>query len=596
MPETPLPSDDHETFAPSSANQNRPVEPGERTTDFVEWANEEFTVPVEAAEAALTTQVPAELTDHPRYQIVRLLGQGGMGTVWQARHMLMERMVALKVIHPRFTSDPVAIERFRREVKAAALLQHPHVVVSHDAEQAGPTHFLVMEFVEGQDLAAYLDARGQLPIQEACRYAMQAALGLQYAHERGMVHRDIKPQNLMRTVAGEIKILDFGLARMGSTTGANTNLIAMRALSQNAVSLTPADIVMGTLDYLAPEQAMNASSVDIRADIYSLGCSLYQMLAGQVPFPGNDPCAKLAQHNACAPPRLTELRAEIPPALADVVAKMLAKNPAHRQQTPAEVAEALRSFAEPVERLRKRGPPRLLVGLFISAALGAGLLALRPRWHQGDPNGQATTVPARPKVVRSIEGWGQLTDPDGDCVIEATKSRLTIKVPGTRHNLAGVTGGTNAPRVLRPVDGNFTAEVIVSGDFKPTDIGGFNGAGLLLWGDEQNYVRLERNVWLGQLGEPWNLAPLFEYWKNGKRVDPELGISTPFFKGRSTHLRLIRRDNQLECAVSHDGLDWIPGKIIPIDFPRKLQLGIAAVNTSRDPFTVDFQALEVVTK
>ena len=161
--------------------------------------------------------LPKELNDHPRYRVVAALGAGGMGTVYRAEHRLMDRPVALKVIRGDLLGNEAMVERFRREVKSAArLASHPNIVAAYDAEQAGETHMLVMEFIEGTDLARVVDRRGPLPVGEACEYARQAALGLQHAFEDGMVHRDIKPQNLMRTTRGQIKILDFGLARFAS--------------------------------------------------------------------------------------------------------------------------------------------------------------------------------------------------------------------------------------------------------------------------------------------------------------------------------------------------------------------------------------------
>src|SRR4051812_34026409 len=160
--------------------------------------------------------VPEDLKGHPRYRVVRLLGQGGMGTVYLAEHVLMGRPVALKVINPRFTSSDAAVERFRREVRSAAQLSHPNIVTAHDADQAGCTHFLVMEYVEAQSLGQVISGRTTLTVAQTCECARQAALGLQHAYERGMVHRDIKPDNLMLTRDGVVKILDFGLARLGS--------------------------------------------------------------------------------------------------------------------------------------------------------------------------------------------------------------------------------------------------------------------------------------------------------------------------------------------------------------------------------------------
>ncbi|MBI3468526.1 MAG: serine/threonine protein kinase, partial [Planctomycetes bacterium] len=245
----------------------------------------------------------------------------------------MKRLVALKVISPRFTEKPEAVDRFQRELKAAARLSHPNIATAYDAEQAGNTHFLVMEFVEGTTLARLVAESGTLPVARACDYVRQAASGLQHAFERGMVHRDIKPQNLILTPEGQIKILDFGLALFVSQTGP-------------ADALTDPGAVMGTPDYIAPEQASDAHSADVRADIYSLGCTLYYLLAGRPPYPEGTFVQKLMSHVERSAKPLTELRKDIPPALAGLIDRMRAKDPSRRYQTPAEVAEALTPFAQ----------------------------------------------------------------------------------------------------------------------------------------------------------------------------------------------------------------------------------------------------------
>jgi serine/threonine-protein kinase len=211
--------------------------------------------------------VPPELTRHPRYRAIRLLGQGGMGAVYLAEHRRMKRVVALKVINPKLLSHPGALARFQQEVRAAAQLDHPNIVAAHDADQADGLHFLVMEYVEGQNLADYLAEKGPLPVAEACDAARQAALGLQHAHERGTVHRDVKPHNLMRAPSGRLKLLDFGLARLAAGPG--------DAAEDDGASLAPhltgAGAVVGTADYIAPEQARDAHGADGRvafADIY----------------------------------------------------------------------------------------------------------------------------------------------------------------------------------------------------------------------------------------------------------------------------------------------------------------------------------------
>jgi WD40 repeat protein len=286
-------------------------------------------------------QLPLELAWHPRYRVEKLLGAGGMGTVYRAYHRAMERPVALKVINPGLMTSPAVVERFTREVKAVARLSHPHIVTAFDAEQEGETHFLITEYVEGTDLGRLVQERGPFPVDRACDYVRQAALGLQHAFDQGMVHRDLKPHNLMLTPDGRVKILDFGLARFASEA-ADTAAVTDTDLSSAAVTGT--GLVLGTVDYIAPEQADDAHQADIRSDIYSLGCTLYHLLAGQPPFPTGTPVQKLIAHREKKPQPLTELRPDLPEELWFVVECMMAKNPADRFQTPAEVAFALEPF------------------------------------------------------------------------------------------------------------------------------------------------------------------------------------------------------------------------------------------------------------
>lgn len=317
------PSANHVAAASSSVEVTRPFVP-------------------ESGCAGLTgsPSVPPALVGHPRYEVLELLGSGGMGAVYKARHRLMDRLVALKVIRPDLVGEPAMVSRFEREARAAARLAHPNIVAAYDADQVGGTHFLVMEYVEGADLDHVLVARGRLPLTEACEYARQAALGLQHAHEQGMAHRDIKPHNLMLTPQGRVKILDFGLARFASEA-------LLPVPSGGGGDESSSHTGLGTLDYLAPEQARGAARADIRADIYSLGCTLYRFLTGRVPFPGCTPREKLQRHLQWAPAPLADFRADVPPGLALVVERMMAKEPSQRYQTPAEVAEALAPFAAP---------------------------------------------------------------------------------------------------------------------------------------------------------------------------------------------------------------------------------------------------------
>lgn len=334
------------------------------------------TVTVDGAATApdVPAGVPAELADHPRYRVVGLLGTGGMGAVYLAEHRRMQRVVALKVISPRLVASPSAVERFQREVKAAARLNHPNIVTAHDADQAGDLHFFVMEYVRGTDLNVLLDARGRLPVAEACEYARQAALGLQHAHENGMTHRDIKPHNLMVVPgpAPQVKILDFGLASLVSEAALPVGPDAADPTGE----LTGAGAVMGTPDYMAPEQGRDARSADIRSDVYSLGCTLYTLLTGEVPFPGGTPLEKVQAHAERTPRPASELRPDLPPGLARVLDRMMARDPAQRYQTPAEAAAALAPFAAPVKRSRRR-PALVTAALALAATIVLGVVYVK---------------------------------------------------------------------------------------------------------------------------------------------------------------------------------------------------------------------------
>lgn len=314
-----------------------------------------------------TPAAPAELRDHPRYRILDLVGKGGMGAVYRAEHRLMKRTVALKVLDRSFTARPEMVERFRHEVQAAAHLTHPHIVQAFDAEQAGEVHFLVMEFIHGTDLARLTAARGRLSVAEACSCVRQAALGLQHAFEHGMTHRDVKPHNLILTAAGIVKVLDFGLARLNQDAGA-------------ATGVTSAGMILGTADYMAPEQADNPHTADVRSDIYALGCTLYHLLTGQVPFPGGGLSAKLRAHAEKEPPRVCSVQPDVPDELSALVARMLAKSPSQRPATPAEVAETLAPFAtvSPSLRAAEALAPAACAGTPTAADLNEAALPTTP--------------------------------------------------------------------------------------------------------------------------------------------------------------------------------------------------------------------------
>jgi WD40 repeat protein/tRNA A-37 threonylcarbamoyl transferase component Bud32 len=268
------------------------------------------------------------------FLVLDKLGEGGMGQVYKAQHLRMKRVVALKVIRKEKLASPDSVRRFYQEVEAAAQLSHPNIVLAYDAGQAGNTHYLSMEYVEGTDLNKLVKDAGPLPVTLACEYVRQVALALQHAHEKGLVHRDIKPHNMLLARSGEgpgrVKLLDMGLARLSG---------------QGETSLTQTGQVIGTPDYLAPEQALDARSADTRSDIYSLGCTLYFLLSGSPPYIGDTLAQVLLKHQMEEPAPLAQKRSDIPPGLEAVLRRMMAKKPEARFQTPAEVAQALEPLA-----------------------------------------------------------------------------------------------------------------------------------------------------------------------------------------------------------------------------------------------------------
>jgi serine/threonine protein kinase len=281
--------------------------------------------------------LPPELANNPHYEILRELGRGGMGVVYLAHNKLMDRLEVLKVVNKAHLDHPGAVERFLREIRAAAKLSHANVVAAYSAVQQGELLAFAMEYVEGQDLASLVKSQGPLPVANACFYVQQAALGLQHAYEKQMVHRDIKPQNLILAREGKkhlVKVLDFGLAKV------------MREKTDDT-GLTGEGRMLGTPDYIAPEQTLDAAKADIRADIYSLGCTLYFLLSGRAPFSANSLGAILLAHQMQEAKTLNLVRPEVPQELAAVVRKMMAKSPVQRYQTPREVAQALAPFIKP---------------------------------------------------------------------------------------------------------------------------------------------------------------------------------------------------------------------------------------------------------
>ena len=263
-----------------------------------------------------------------KYKLLGLLGTGGMSSVYLAEHVLMQRRVAIKVLPKNRVEDSSYLARFHREAQAAAALDHRNIVRAYDVDNDGAIHYLVMEYVEGRDLQAVVKQDGPLDYAEAADYIRQAAEGLAHAHEAGLIHRDVKPANLLVDQKNVVKVLDLGLARFAGEDHAS-------------LTVTYDENVLGTADYLAPEQALDCHGVDARADIYSLGCSLYFLLAGHAPFPDGTLPQRLMMHQKQPPPSIREQRKDAPEDLLDICSRMMAKRLEQRFQTAQEVAQAL---------------------------------------------------------------------------------------------------------------------------------------------------------------------------------------------------------------------------------------------------------------
>jgi serine/threonine-protein kinase len=291
------------------------------------------------AERVLVGRTDGFLLD--QYVILEELGRGGMGRVYKARHRTMGRVVALKILAPDLTRTERARAMFLREVRAVAQLAHPNLVAAFDANLVGDRYYLVLEYIDGPNLEQLVRARGPLDVGLACDFARQVACGLHCAHKAGMVHRDIKPSNLLvqrRANDGApalVKVSDFGLARLQENgDDERPGTILMRP-----------NTVMGTPDYLSPEQARSLHDTDHRTDLYSLGCTLYFLLSGQVPFPGGTSIEKLIRHNTEEPNPLEQLRSDVPLPVAALVRQLMAKKPDDRLQTAAEVVQVLEPFS-----------------------------------------------------------------------------------------------------------------------------------------------------------------------------------------------------------------------------------------------------------
>ncbi|MFO0969374.1 MAG: serine/threonine-protein kinase [Gemmataceae bacterium] len=335
------------------------------------------------------------------YEILDRLGKGGMGEVYRARHRRLGKLVALKLLPTSLIPSAESVERFQREMRAVGALDHDNVVEAHDAGECGGAFYLVMKLIDGTDLGRLVGQRGPLPIGEARAIGAQVARGLEHLHEKGLVHRDLKPSNLMLTKQGTAKILDFGLARLTASSGP----VGDPTLSGH---------MMGTPDYVAPEQIENAAGADIRADLYGLGGTLFYLLTGKAPFADRSTVmGKLDAHRREAAPDVRSLRPETPAGLAGLIARLLAKKPEDRPQTPAEVRTLLEAelagavpsvtdstapislpgAAEPPRT--KRFPRRAVIAVAAVALVGLALVLFLPSRDPDRPS-PATSSPTNP--------------------------------------------------------------------------------------------------------------------------------------------------------------------------------------------------------
>jgi eukaryotic-like serine/threonine-protein kinase len=283
-----------------------------------------------------------------KYKVLERLGFGGNGTVYLCEHLMVQRRAAVKVLPSARAECPSALGRFYREARAAGVLDHPNLVKCHDIDQDGGLHFLVLDYVDGSSLQEIVARFGPMDVLRACHYISQAASGLEHAHQSGLVHRDIKPANIVLDRSGLVRVLDLGLARFFRD---EKDLLTLQYDEKN---------VLGTADYVAPEQALCSHDADIRADIYSLGATFYFLLTGKPPFPEGKAAQKLIYHQIKQPTPVPTLRPAVPVKLAAVIEKMMAKDPAQRYQTPGDVVTALAPWTqEPVPPPPDAEMPRL---------------------------------------------------------------------------------------------------------------------------------------------------------------------------------------------------------------------------------------------
>ncbi len=360
-----------------------------------------------------------------RYKLLNFLGTGGISTVYLAEHTLVSRRVAIKVLLDGQV-EPVQLERFRRECLAIGSLDHDNIVRAHDFDTDGRFHYLVMEYVPGSDLETLVREQGPLPALQAAEYLAQATRGLACAHAAGYIHRDIKPANLLLSNKGMVKLLDLGVAKIAE-------------LDHTRLTIDNQQTLLGTVDYLAPEQAMDSHAVDKRADLYSLGCTLFYLLIGRPPFPKGTQAQRLLAHQVEPPPGLRRLRPEVPRALEAICHRLMAKSPDERYDSAEDVLAELEAWLASPDTPQPVEPNNVLVG----DAPRAGHPSDTP-----DVAGRtiATVSPMVKVVCRSCQGRFGAPARPSDRQVKCPYCGTMLVVPGTQGPSGRDSGGRSVPR------------------------------------------------------------------------------------------------------------------------------------------------------
>jgi len=472
------------------------------------------------------------------YEIVAPLGAGGMGDVYKARDTRLDRTVAIKVLSDAFAGDPQFRERFEREARTISQLTHAHICALYDVGQHESSSFLVLEYLEGDTLSARLDALNtkgkRLPLNEALSLAIQIAEGLAAAHACGIVHRDLKPGNVMLTAAGA-KLLDFGLAKTGGRVpgvpgaGAAIELAALSAPMTMTSPLTTQGAIVGTVQYMAPEQ-LEGKEADARSDIFAFGAVVYEMLTGGRAFQGKTLVAVMAAILEHEPRLAIERERAVPPSLARVVQKCLAKDPSRRWQSAADLADELRWIADEAREERERGPstaapaaaPRRRPWIIAAASLAIGVaLATGTMWIVARLTPATALSPVRFAIVPPVAQPLGIQGADRDIAISADGRRIVYRVGAGAGALAVRTLGELEPRLMNGIpavrspvispDGHWIAFFSSPGELKKVSIDGGPAVTLCAyqgaprgasWGDDGQIVFATSVIETGLLSVP----------------------------------------------------------------------------------------------